>query len=55
MGEIYRILFKGVDDNNIENESTLILKIAPRNLSMREKIQSRDTFLQEIRMYDEVI
>lgn len=54
MGEIYRILYNGVDDNFNETVSTLILKIAPRDLIMREKIHSRQSILQEIYMYDEV-
>lgn len=55
MGEIYRILYKDGNDENNNKQSSLILKIAPRNEIMREKLQSRELFLQEIKMYDNVL
>lgn len=52
MGEIFRVLYKDV--NCTENESSLILKIAPNNLVRREKLKVRDLFVREINMYDKV-
>lgn len=52
MGEIYRVLYQDV--NYIENESSLILKIAPSNLVRREKTRIHDLFVREINMYDQV-
>lgn len=54
VGEIYRILYKDANDQNNEKQSSLILKIAPRNLCRREKFRIRDLFMREINMYDEV-
>lgn len=54
IGEIYRILFKDANDENNEKQSSLILKIAPKNLFRRERFRIRDLFLREINMYDEV-
>lgn len=54
IGEIYRILYKDVNDKKNENQSPLILKIAPRNLLRREKLRLRALFLREISMYDQV-
>lgn len=55
MGEIYRILYKDADNESNSKQSSLILKIAPRNVVMREKLQSRSLFLHEIKMYDQVL
>lgn len=55
MGEIFRIFYE--DENVCENKnqpSSLILKIAPRNLARREMFRSRQMFLHEIDMYDQV-
>lgn len=51
MGEIYRILFE--DEDGI-NQSSIILKIAPTNPARRKAFQTRETFLREIIMYDQV-
>lgn len=52
MGEIYRILCQ--DNKNTENQTSVILKIAPKHLMRREKFRLRDLFLREIMIYDEV-
>lgn len=55
MGVIYRILYKDANDENNNKKSSLILKIAPQDITMREMLQSRSLFLHEIKMYDEVL
>lgn len=54
IGEIFRILIKRNNDNGHQEHTSLILKIAPRNLIRRQKANSRDIFLREIQMYSEV-
>lgn len=54
IGEIYRILYKDGNDSENEKQSSLILKIAPRNLQRRKKLRLRELFLREIDMYDQV-
>lgn len=51
MGEVYRVLYKEADKNS---QSSLILKVAPRNPIRREKMRSRDLFVREINMYEKV-
>lgn len=51
MGLIYRILFK-TDDTR---KTSLILKIAPKDVMRRKTLRVRNLFLREISMYDEVI
>ncbi|XP_031627333.1 uncharacterized protein LOC116343429 [Contarinia nasturtii] len=56
MGEIYRIFYEDANDSeNKSQTSSLILKMAPRNLMRREKLRSRHIFLREIDMYDKVL
>lgn len=52
MGEIFRVLCQ--DTTNSNNQTSLILKKAPRNLMLRQAFHSRDLFLREIAMYDQV-
>lgn len=56
IGIVYRILFNREDENKNETNPTfkLILKVAPQNAARREQFFSRNLFLQEIYMYDEV-
>ncbi|XP_031627282.1 uncharacterized protein LOC116343401 [Contarinia nasturtii] len=51
MGNVYRILYE--DENH--NQSSLILKIAPKNLKRRGEFALRQMFLREIDMYDKVL
>ena len=51
MGEVYRVLYK---DANEKSQSSLILKVAPRNPARREHMRSRDLFVREIDLYDKV-
>lgn len=62
VGIVYRVngKLKGVsngDANNNKDKSSinLILKVAPTNKARRESFSSRDAFLREIEMYDEVL
>lgn len=55
MGEIYRILYKNSNENENQDQSSLIMKIAPTNLVRREKMRSRDLFVREVNIYDKVI
>lgn len=52
MGEIYRVSCQ--DNNNTGNQTSLILKIAPKHMLRREKFRLRHLFLREIIIYDEV-
>lgn len=52
MGEIYRVSCQ--DNNNTGNQTSLILKIAPKHMLRREKFRLRQLFLREIIIYDEV-
>lgn len=52
-GIIYRVLFNEVNDEN-DSKSSLILKLAPQNVSRRIQFHSRKMFSQEIYMYTEV-
>lgn len=52
IGVIYRVAFSK-DDGNDEN-STIILKIAPQNLARRSQFMCRMCFLREIHMYNKV-
>lgn len=54
MGEVYRVKYKDANENEIKNQSSIILKIAPSNPIRRERMRSRDLFLREINMYDKV-
>lgn len=54
MGEVYRILYNGCDDNKNKRQSSFILKVAPRNRMRRERMRSRDLFVREIDVYDKV-
>lgn len=54
MGKIYRILYKDGNDSENKKQSSLILKIAPRNLQRRKELRLRELFLREIDMYDQV-
>lgn len=55
-GNIYRVVFDGKNESNKENhlKSSLIVKLAPQNMSRRFQFHSREMFLQEIYIYDEV-
>lgn len=52
MGEVYRIVYQ--DKDNVKNRTSLILKVAPKNVKLREKLKSHSLFVREIMMYDEV-
>ncbi|XP_055304442.1 uncharacterized oxidoreductase dhs-27-like [Sitodiplosis mosellana] len=52
MGEVYRVLY---EESNEKIESSLILKVAPRNPMRRERMRSRDLFVREINMYDKIL
>lgn len=56
IGVVYRVVFSKEDA--IENEKNptykLILKVAPQNVARRAQFFSRNCFLREIYMYDEV-
>lgn len=54
IGIVYRVLFNGVNDQNENNQSKLILKVAPQNVARRMQFFSRPCFLREIYMYNEV-
>lgn len=51
---IFRILYKDANEAIDANPSSLILKIAPSDVQLREKRNLRDLFLREIKIYDEV-
>lgn len=53
-GQIYRILFKCANEDDDKRKS-LILKIAPRNIMRRQKLNIRPLFLREIMLYDDVL
>lgn len=55
-GIIYRVLFNNENEtNNGENSKfSLIAKLAPSNVARRIHFHSREIFLQEIYMYNEV-
>lgn len=50
---VYRIFFERGNEDETGN-SSLILKIAPQNISSRTQFHSRSYFLGEIYMYDKV-
>lgn len=50
---VYRIFFERGNEDEPGN-SSLILKIAPQNISSRTQFHSRSYFLREIYMYDKV-
>lgn len=52
IGIVYRVLFSKEDESK---SSKLILKVAPQNAARREQFKSRDLFLREIYLYNEVI
>lgn len=52
IGIVYRVVFNR--ENEFENDSKLILKIAPQHEGRRNQFYSRELFLQEIYMYNEV-
>lgn len=52
MGEIYRVSCQ--DNKNADNQTSVILKIAPKHVMRREKFRLRYLFLREIIVYDEV-
>lgn len=55
MGIVYRVLFNNVNDQNENNNlSKLILKVAPTNVARRMQFFSRSCFLREIYMYEKV-
>lgn len=51
VGIVYRISFSKDDENN---QTKLILKVAPQNVARRDQFFSRDLFLREIFLYEEV-
>ena len=54
LGVIYRVSFNAVDVSENSTNSSLIVKVAPQNETRRTQFHSREMFLQEIFMYDEV-
>lgn len=54
VGVIYRILYRDANETADENESSLILKIAPTDPFRRETQKLRELFLREISIYEEV-
>lgn len=52
VGIVHRVLFGKEDEPDRVNK--LILKVAPQNEARRKAYHSRELFLQEIYMYDEV-
>lgn len=53
IGIVYRILYGRANEEKDEN-SSFILKIAPQNLTRRKKFGLREFFTREIFMYSEV-
>lgn len=53
MGNVYRILYKSMDKND-KKTGSLILKMALTDLERRKDVKSRESFIREITMYDEV-
>ncbi|XP_031627330.1 uncharacterized protein LOC116343427 [Contarinia nasturtii] len=53
VGVVYRVSFNKTDDTN--SSSKLIVKVAPQNVTRRTQFRSRNLFLQEIYMYNEVL
>lgn len=53
-GNISRILFKRPNGGDEFEKKSLILKVAPKNVARRQMAGSRNVFLREISMYDEV-
>lgn len=56
VGIIYRVTFNEMNGNGCENSETskLILKVAPQNKIRRNQFLSRECFVREIYMYNEV-
>lgn len=54
MGVLHRISFskKGADED--EKGKSLVLKVAPQDMMLRDKRFSRSSFMREIHMYDKV-
>lgn len=52
VGIVYRVVFNKKDE--VGNASKVILKIAPQHEGRRNQFYSRELFLQEIYMYNEV-
>lgn len=53
VGIVYRVLYFQAEQP--ENVNKVIIKVAPQNLARRKQFFSRECFLQEIYMYNEVI
>lgn len=55
IGIVYRVVFKKVEESkNDDDESSLILKVSPQNEARRSQFQTRECFLREIFIYDQV-
>lgn len=57
-GSLNRVLYHSLDnddDNDSNKNSSLYMKIAPDDRMQRKENQSRELFLREIYLYDEVI
>lgn len=61
IGIVYRVNAKLSAENAAENENNnkscidVILKVAPTNKTRREQFSSRECFLREMKMYEEVL
>lgn len=54
LGVVYRVSFNAVDVSENSANPSLIVKVAPQNETRRTQFHSREMFLQEIFMYNEV-
>lgn len=54
LGVIYRVSFNAVDVSGNTTKSSMIVKVAPQNETRRKHFHSREMFLQEIFVYNEV-
>lgn len=54
LGVVYRVSFNRADDSVNGSKSSIIVKVAPQNETQRTQFRSRDMFLQEIFLYNEV-
>lgn len=54
LGVVYRVSFSTVDESENIMKSSMIVKVAPQGETRRTQFHSREMFLQEIFMYNEV-